>query len=402
MLKIILRISLCLSVFIALGACGGSSDEPDKPGAEKAHRTVLVYMLADNNLGSSHHFDSADLKEMERGVQNGALGGGRLLVYHNRPGTASGLAPRLLEITPEGTNIVKTYPDDPALYSVDAERMRLVLADMKQLCPADEYGIIFWGHATSWLTHPDDYPNRSQAPQKRSYGNDRNKWMSVSALGDALEGNNFSFIYFDCCLMGTVEVAYELRHLSPRIIASPTELEGEGMPYHLNIAPLFAKGEADVVGAARNTYEYYDSRPGGVCQMVVINTGALERLADVSREVFMTQTSFPVALGSVQQLSKRFDPSSQLYSRCRPVYDMDHYYETMCAGNTGLYDEWKSALADAVIYKASTDYEFNGIAIKRYGGLGSYVISRPSDKDYRGYTQTSWWKDVVSKSPVFN
>lgn len=396
-----LNIFLILTLFVALLSCK-RSDEPDKPAPDKSHRTVLVYMLADNNLGSNHHFDDSDIKEMERGVKEGALSGGHLLVYHNRPGTASGNAPQLLEITPEGTTVVKTYPDDPATYSVDAERMRLVLADMKKLRPADEYGIIFWGHATSWLTHPEDYSNRSQAPRKRSYGNDRDKWMSITALGEALAGNKFAFIYFDCCLMGTVEVAYELRHLAPVIAGSPTELEGEGMPYHLNIAPLFAKGEADVRGAAKNTYEYYDSRPGGVCQMVVINTEALDRLAEASREVFMTQTSFPSSLSGVQHLSKRFNPSSQLYSHCRPVSDMAHYYEIMSANNKALYDEWKAALDAAVIYKASTDYEFNGIRIDRYDGLGSYVITRSTDKDYRGYTQTSWWKDVVSKAPVFN
>ena len=42
--------------------------------------------------------------------------------------------------------------------------------------------------------------------------------------------------------MGTVEIAYELRALTPVIVGSPTEVEGEGMPYHLNIPAFFADG----------------------------------------------------------------------------------------------------------------------------------------------------------------
>ena len=44
-------------------------------------RTVLVYMIANNNLGSSYHSDERDIQEMLKGVEGGKLNNGRLLVY---------------------------------------------------------------------------------------------------------------------------------------------------------------------------------------------------------------------------------------------------------------------------------------------------------------------------------
>ena len=107
--------------------------------------------------------------------KNGGLNGGRLLVYYNRPYTNDGNPPQLIEITAQGQKILKTYTDDPDLYSVEIGRMRQVLADMKELAPAEDYGMIFWGHATAWMTHPEDM---DQSKASRSYGTDRDKWMS--------------------------------------------------------------------------------------------------------------------------------------------------------------------------------------------------------------------------------
>lgn len=397
-------IFIAVTVSLALTACG-DKDEPDKPSDKEVHRTVLVYMVADNNLGADYRFDQADMNEMLAGVRKGGLNGGRLIIYRNRPGTDNGNYPQMLEVTPDGIVELKNYPNDPSVYSVSSERMRQVLADMKALAPAREYGLVFWGHATSWMTHPTDLEGRGNAPLKRSYGTDRDKWMSLSTLGKTLEGEQFCFIYFDCCLMGTVEVAYELRHVTPHIVASPTELEGEGMPYDRNIAPLFASGKPELEAAARNTFDYYNSRPSGTCQMVLINTAGLDRLAAASRAIFEQQTELPSQLSGIQQLSKahrRFFSTSTC-SDCHPVYDMEHYMMTIApAEPEGLYHEWAEAFGHVVQYKATTQREFTGIAIERYCGLGSYVVRLADHGDYHGYTETQWWKDVVSKAPLFN
>lgn len=415
MLDKLLNFFIIAMSVMALSSCG-EKDEPQpkpEPGPqEPVGRTVLVYMVADNNLGSQNGLNRADLKEMQTGAAEGLLNGGRLLVYHNRPGTEASKPsipnnpPLLLEVTAKGIDTLKTYPDDPTIYSVEVDRMREVLADMKTYAPADDYGMVFWGHATAWMTHgKDDIAIPGVTPKKRSYGSDRDKWMTLSSMAEALRDEKFSFIYFDVCLMGTVEVAYELRHITPYIVASPTELEGEGMPYHLNLRPFFSSDEPDVVGMATNTFEYYNNRPGYNCQMVVIDTSALDNLADVSREVFATQTDFPARLWFVQELSKthrRFFGGSDSCTDCHPVYDMESYFDVLTSSRPDLMVKWQNALDAAVKYKATTSRDFTGISIGHYCGMGSYVVRLADHGDYHGYIHTSWWKDVVSTAPVLN
>lgn len=403
MTKKLLNILLFGIIFVLTGC--GKSDEPapnpdPEPEPEISNRTVLVYMVADNNLGS--YLNASDLKEMTEGVAANGLNGGRLIVYHNRKNTADGNPPLLLDITPTGIDTLKTYPDDPSIYSVEISRMREVLSDMKSFAPAKDYGMIFWGHATAWMTHGASDITEASGTKKRSYGTDRSKWMTLSSMAEALDGENFSFIYFDCCLMGTVEVAYEMRHVTPYIVASPTEVEGEGMPYSLNIPAFFATDKPDVTGMATNTFEYYNNRPSSSCQMVVIDTSALNDLAEATRKVFDTQTSFPESLWDVQELSKPIYKffSSTCYD-CHPVYDMEDYVKAMTIDNPELFTDWKNTLDRTVIYKATTSRDFTGIPVKTYCGLGSYVIRKADHGDYHGYTQTAWWRDVVSSSPLF-
>ena len=47
----------------------------------QSRRTVLVYMIAPNSLGTGG-FNADDIEEMLQAARNGGLNGGRLLVYH--------------------------------------------------------------------------------------------------------------------------------------------------------------------------------------------------------------------------------------------------------------------------------------------------------------------------------
>lgn len=392
-----IRIILSLFASLLVYACssGDKGDEPLPP--DSPARTVLVYMVADNNLGSSYnHFDTDDIDEMlEAAASSDGLGKGRLLVYHGRNGVSAGIAPQLLEITPEGTKVLKTYPADGSTYAVDASRIEEVLDDTKHFAPSAHYGLVLWGHGTGWMAETGD-----MRPSPRSYGNDRGRWINISDLAVSLEGHNLDFVYFDCCLMGTVEVFYEMRHVAPVLIGSPTEVMGEGMPYHLNV-PVFMSAERDIIEAARNTYEYHASKAGNHCQMVVVNTEYLPELASASRAIYAQVKGFPGELAEVQKLSKRFDWTSPLFTNCRPVYDMADYFSVLAKGCPDLLETWNKALEKCVVYKATTEYEFNGIAVDRYCGLGCFLIRQQSDINYRGYSSTAWWTDAASVAPAY-
>ncbi len=373
---------------LILSSCG--KDEPGKK-SNLPHRTVLVYMVADNTLGTWER-DQADLDEMLIAAKAGDINGGRLIVYHNRPGTARGNLPQLLEVTKDGIVTLKEYPD-ASIYSVDPERMKEVIADTKRIAPADDYGLVLWSHANGWLENmgtndEDDYRGG------RAFGDDRGKHMKLTTLASALAGNYFSFIYFDCCLMGTVEVAYELRGLTPVIVASPTELPIDGMPYDRNVDAFFVKGTPDMLRAARNTYDWYSAPDSNnpCCQMVVINTEGLTDLASAARSIFAKVTSYPATVSSIQKYS--------IGSKCY-LYDFKQYMEMAAGNDKDKYATLESAFNSTVALALTTPTGIGSLSINTYNGLGSYIILTPSDLTYRGYNNCAWYRDVVSASPLY-
>lgn len=371
---------LFLALSLLLSSCG---DSPDVPAT--AHRTVLVYMAANNSLGNQR-YDELDLNEMQDAARNGDLGGGHLMVFRaDIDGNYT-----LSEITDKGIKTVKTYSSSDGLTSVHAKRMSSVIDDVKTFAPADSYGLILWSHGMGWLQDgiSDDFE-----PKAKSWGEDSRRTMNITSLRNALTGKDLDFVYFDCCYMASVEVAYELRKVTPYIIASAIELPAEGMRYDLNIAPLFAKGKADLIGAARNTFNHYDSRLGAerTCAMSVIATAGLDNLASASRAIYRASGGKTPA----DFLPQRFMTESNCW-----FFDMAQYYRALAANSEDkdtLLQEWNKSLEDCVVYEAATPRVWNRLDIEHHCGLSTYILNSTSENTTRNYNTLSWYNDVISQ-----
>lgn len=381
-----LRFGLMLLAAAVMTACG--SDEPDP--VKTPTRTVLVYMAADNSLDSYFNANTVNLSQMEAAVAAGALGdGGRLVVFHDGASTA----PELFEITQQGRVNIRSYDESES--SVSEEHMRRVLADVKAAAPADEYGLVLWSHGTGWI---ESSTSRSGGvgPSAQSFGQDlhpTSKEMKVTTLASALEGWNFEFIYFDCCFMATVEVAYELRHATPWIIASATELPVEGMPYGVNIPAMFAP-ELDLKQIAANTLAYYLSGEASYeyCTISLISTEALPALADATRAIMAT--------GALPEPTYRAMPFFRSGGANSHTYDMGHYISALPV-SAQLLEAWKSAYEKTLPYFGATRTAY-GLDMTGFTGLGCYIVRSEADASLLGYRNQSWWKDVVSQNPSFN
>lgn len=396
----ILYILPVIALMAILSSCGDNDEPmpvkpetptgPDKPvgpdpdDADKTPLTLLIYMVADNSLGTLG-FAEQDLSEISTAMSENALGeNARLLVYKSMPGVNKGVVPELVEFTdgaPE-PKLLKSYPDDPSIYSTSEERMAEVLEDVREIAPAKEYGLIMWSHSTAWRTEDSALP-------ARSFGQDRDRRMAIPALSRVLNKFSHKFIYFDCCLMANIEVAYELRHATPLIVASGAEVHGDGMPYQLTV-PIFAKG--DVRAVAEKTFEYYDSRSGvdRWCTQSVIETDKLDRLAAATRSLMETATP----LSSIRGI-QTYTPTSSFRT-----YDMDDYVCRISADETA-YQAWLTILTEAVTYKASTPYVNGNHRIAKYCGLSSNIVTSANDASKYHYNELQWWADVVSHNPNF-
>lgn len=359
-----------------LAACGDKNDEPDPTGNIEP-RTVLVYMVANNNLAANA---LADIHEMEIAADNGALGShGRLLLFKN---AASGNS--LVEIVKGAQPIVlKTYPPSTEGEAVTVEMMREVFADMKNLAPAHDYGLVLWSHGTGWM---DD--DRARSPQLRSFGDDgggsKGYKMKVTSLREALDGQGFEWIYFDCCHMGTVEVLYELRDCARVFAASPTELPGDGMRYDHNLPVFFAK-EVDLAKAAANTFDYYN-KYGPYCTMTVVESARLDDLARATRRV----------MEEAQPLADDYEGIKFMRRQVSPVctiFDMKDYIAALGA-SAPVYEAWERAYDNAITYSAATPTVFN-LDMTNYSGLGCNIMFNPIDSALYGYNTYQWYDDVA-------
>lgn len=362
-------------------ACGDSHDPAPEP--QPAHRTVLVYMAANNNLSYNA---IADINEIKEGVNNGSgLGGGRLLIYLTLPGTE----PRLMEIDGNGNeHTVKKYSDDQT--SLTVSRMKEVIADTKQEAPAIDYGLVLWSHGTGWLNDDGVIDEQPTAITPQSFGQDGTgynpKRMKISSLASALSDSHFSFIYFDCCHMATVEVVYELRHAADHIIASATELSIDGMPYQLNI-PTFFKTTPDIVQAATNTYRLYADDPSSVgCSITVIDTDALEPLAQATRDIFATSPQLPQDYTPVRYFRTTVMSTG--------IFDMHHYIHHLSPASD-LTARWQAAFDRAVTLHLTTPTVYY-LPAQNFRGLGMHIVTAPDDATIYGYAETAWWRDVAS------
>lgn len=379
-MKTTIKILLTIVSIITVSSCGG--DEPDSGKAEpQTPRTVLVYMVAENNLSS---YARRDVNEMIEAAKSGHFGDSRLLVYYDAPSSD----PRLFEITSSGeTQDFRTYSND--VLSVNTDRLKEVIEDSRSFAPAQRYGIIFWGHGSGYVQ------NGITQISTKSYGGeqigDTTYWMNITSMAAALEGKKFDWIYFDCCFMAGIETAYELRNVTPYIIASATELPAEGMPYQRTLRHLMPYN-SDLKGAASETFKYFDTEKSGfdrTCTISLIKTAGLDHLASITRSIYVSAPDLP---GSYIPQAFQTDYGHKRYGWS--YYDFEHYVAALAEGNASF----RAAMDDVVMVAFATPKLWDDVVLSNHNGLSTLIVEKADDSnlDKYNYRDLSWWKDVVA------
>lgn len=369
-----IRIILAALLPMLVPSC--SDDIPGTGDKPQVSRTVLVYMIATNNLSG---YSRTDIEEMVTGMSQVATTGGSLLLYE----VSYDAYPTLYSITPDGKQAIKTYSPDTR--STTVERMAEVLADTRALAPADSYGLVLWSHADGWvkMLEPESVIYYDRAIRPLDFGIDYDSKMPITDLAKAIPDGMLDFIYADACYMGCIEIAYQLREKTRYYISSPTETMANGMPYDQNV-PCFFELEPNLVQACKNTYDYYASR-GSYATISLVDCEKLDTVADICRAIHQ---------GSGQ---KQVDTDElQCYNRnSRPVF-FDFLQYTSLLASQPQADSLYTATNEAVIYKAATD-RFSTITIQpeNYSGLSTYVLgASPANEQY--YTTLDWYDKIYN------
>lgn len=367
-------ISLILvATALTLTACHKS--EPEKGTADMA---VLVYMAADNSLGRDR-MDQADINEMVSAAQAGALSGNnRVLVFRARYG---GEGQRLCELTRDSLVTLKNY--DREINPMDPDQMRRVIDDFRDLAPANNYGLVLWSHATGWLN-----------TTTRSFGQDYTHGlrMKITDLGSVLRPDEFEYVYFDCCLMMGVEVAYELRHAARYLAGSVTETPYKGLPYDKALPYLLDGSLESLTANARIVMENYANNGYGNCPVseVVIETAALDALAELTTKV----KAYGLAPKAKEEYQQFFYAGSIDPQPTDAYFDLDEYVESVCP-YADLLADWRKALQKAVKFQAHSDYVWSYTPITRHCGLSTFIPFTEADLKRDGYNELQWSQLVI-------
>lgn len=378
------KVFVFLSIlFFALTGCTGE-EVITKP----VNRTVLVYMIANNNLDM---YGRNNIRNMATVATPANLNGGTLLVYY----APKNYPPKLVRIEATADNLgtqeafdayidahsMKEYPEQNG---VDPAVMRSVIQDAVTLSPADHYGMVLWSHGTAWI--PGNFMN-----MLRSFGSDGGKQMEIDELAAGLPDHFFDFLLFDACYMASAECAYELKDKAEYIIGSGTETLGDGFPYQ-SIVPEFFASDFSVEKIAENFYTYYHDSSTPYASVSVAKTSELEGLAESIRTILSTKTEtdlYAVSLEEMQILERL------LYAP-HFLYDLDDFMKQLATADQ--YDRFQQALDKVVVCKYFTKegyFAVGGVApIDRFSGLSVYVPQQKLTKINEWYKRLKWYQAV--------
>ena len=390
----ILSTICCIILFVAC-----SSDEGEK--AQPAKRTVIVYMAAENSLSENA---PSDIDEMIQGVKKISKYDNLIVFVDRASQIEKPFIIRLRDNEQQPADTIRKYEQD--FLTSDPEKMKEVISWTMSNYPADDYGLILWGHGSGWIIMNNANASRRAIAVDNGSNTVSNEgqWLDIPDLRKALASlpHPFKFIFADCCNMQNVEVAYELKDVTEYYIASPASVPGDGAPYETIIPDLFLYD--DVLMYTKTCDDYYAKidNENGHLPISAVNTKELPTLASATKEI----------LYKIYEANKPINTDGLIYYYTYSVSDANEHvmYDTndflLRHANKEEYMEWKRTL-DAVLVanKKSTKWETQGrlewdftITEERFGGISMFVpLERYNNTNFKyneGIKKMAWYQAV--------
>ncbi|MDR2010342.1 MAG: hypothetical protein LBQ22_07660 [Bacteroidales bacterium] len=358
-------INIILSILSVI--CLSCSGDEEETGISA--KTVIIYMAADNNLYKNAQADIQEMLECEIPASC------NLAVYVDAPLWVDMETPRLFKIQSGELIPVKQYGSHN---SASGDVVRQVIFDAMNNCRAKTYDLVLWSHGTGWL------PSNIFNNLTKSFGKEDGFEIEITDLANTLP-DGFECIIFDACLMGCIEVFYQLRNKADVIIASPTETLVAGFPYG-EIIPLLFASSPDYTEIARKYMLYYENQTG-VLQSATVSVIDTEHLKSLASLLYST-----VAAGNTGAVHDK--NNMQKYD----LLNNSIFYDFMDCIRNAVYSENRIAeierqISKTVIYNGFTPYFLNKLEIINSCGISIYVSSGDRQLD-EAYKQLEWYIDT--------
>lgn len=448
-------VSSLLSVFVLtvlfLYSCSPVDLEfdpsPEAPDTEeetvripvKPYRNVFVlYSMGFNDLASYLKDDIKDL------LNSPLMKGGRdVVLAFSHIAKPTGRYPYFSLEIPTKPTLTKIYRGmdgsvqtdtllvmDDSVVAASKEILTEVLSYAKENFDAETFGILFSSHASGWLPagylgHPDVFDPQDEdededelipiAIQQRkripSFSPCSDDEIRVKTLGvhyHTMETTSemeitdlaaafpfkMDYVIFDACYMGGIEVAYELRNVTDKVMFSQTEILADGMDYKSVASYVFAEDGPDLEGFCQRYYDHYNSQSGSYRSGTIslIDCNMLEPLAQTTRDLFDKHRAGLALLEQTREVQKYYRGTFQ-----RWFYDFGDIIEK-CGISEQERIQFNEKLDDAVIFKAATPFfmnGFNGFKIEHHSGLSMYLPFIENRPYLHGYYKTLEWNKAT-------
>lgn len=391
---------------IVLAAC--SNEIPEQQPAKRSGRTVLAYLISNNKAGSLDSYLRNNVIDMYTALGNMKESCTLLVFYRPYTGDTPLSNPTLMSFYADGRGNInnlaaltgseltfdavcriaqkKEYTMNSQI-ATDPAVMEEVFTDMQTVAPSDSYGLILGSHATGWM--------KGNSVQSKAFGDDSGYHIDIPDLANVLKksfSEKLDFVLFDACMMGNVEVGYELKDVTSHCIASVMETPVYGFPYD-QILPYLYTENIDYPAVCHEFMSFNKTNNlWGTC--AVMDCSQMENLASaVKAKLSEWQDALSsVAMQNVQQ----YGVNSYKYFS----YDVLDFFRELgrksgVVKTTDLNEaiaSVQSALNQAVIAKdclSGVDYDFEGLTIDgtRFCGIGMYI---PGEYNRYVANKTTW------------
>ena len=420
----ILYLAAAAALLFTAGSCC-RIDRPDECVTDEASRKVLLLYSAGYNSLRNYLLD--DIKDLKQGWLPGNGCNDDILLIYTHTTEVNNLydkptSPYLIRLykNKEGKAVADTLKKyDAGVISSSADQLNKVLTYARDNFPSGSYGMIFSSHATGYLpsgyyNNPNGYKfsssrmKRSAAgvpvpvpyiepdfdpslPMVKSIGQDQvgpagsrvSYEMELPYFAEAIP-MKLDYILFDACLMGGIEVAYELRGKCSLLGFSQTEVLAEGLDYKTLTQHLLQKEKPYPEGVCADYFTQYDIQSGvnRSATISLVDCDKLEPLAQVCGEIF----------SACREGLARIDPDNvQRFYRSSKhwFYDLESIVRE--AGATEeMTVSLRNALDECVLYKGHTPEFMCEIEIDTFSGFSMYLPCNGSPSLDRFYKTLQW------------
>ena len=403
----------------------GSGNMGNRETNEESRKVMLLYSAGFNSISA---FLKSDIEDLKSGwIPNGRRPEDIILVYSHFPGkdkyrtqTQSSLVRLYLDRDSEVvSDTLVIYPE--GTISASAEQLNNVLTYIKENFQAKSYGMIFSSHATGYL--PAGYYNNPEQssgdmgwtsmkrrgaavpyvepeydpsmPMVKSIGQDQvgkpgeyeSYEMELSDFAEAIP-MRLDYLLFDACLMGGIEVAYELKEKVGKVGFSQAEVLAEGYCYESLASHLLEGKESDPISVCEDFYNQYAEQTGVYQSATIslIDCTKLQPLAEICRDLFEKYS---------ENISSLNPSAVQRFYRGQKhwFYDLESILlnaEITADELAVLHD----CLDQCVLYKAHTPMFMNEFAIHTFSGFSMYLPCSGSDRLDEFYKTLKWNQDT--------